>query len=96
MKKPWISREAPSTPTVDWDIGTYMYMSLPKTNTHNMPETSLALSPVRPHACTYRHTNEVLNSFQLRRGNNAMQCNAMQQISELGGFPVLQQQQEQF
>ena len=30
---------------------------------------------VRLHVCMHRHTNEVRNSFQLRRGNNAMQCN---------------------
>jgi hypothetical protein len=85
MKKLWISREAPSTRQSTGNIGTYMYMSLPKTNTQNMPETSLTPYPsVRMHACMHRHTNEVRNSFQLRRGNNAMQCNRFRNWE---GFP---------
>ena len=52
MEKPWISREAPSILTVDWDIGTYMYMSLPK-NQHTKHAGNLTHTLPRRSVCMY-------------------------------------------
>jgi hypothetical protein len=66
---------SPINPTVDWEYR-YVHVHVASENQHAKHAGNLTHTlPVRLHACMHRHTNEVRNSFQLRRGNNAMQCN---------------------
>jgi hypothetical protein len=75
-----ISRE------IDWDISVVgTHISLPKTNTQNMPRTSHSISADQSdclHASTCQWST---NSWWPEKGNNAMQCNATD--SGIGSCP---------